>query len=184
MPEFGVLRIPEGRKAGRPVILSLYPLDMAAALAAARQRLQKAEREYEEAVEDLASLDFYIEELKREGADVERLKVLDDDLKRFAAMAKAAQDALNTASNAVKVAEEAASAPSKHLCSLPGCTNPALFMCGKCLSAYYCGQEHQKADWNRHKTKCRILSAKAGGRRKSRRSKRSKRSHRKTKRRY
>jgi len=70
---------------------------------------------------------------------------------------------------------------SSHLCSLPGCTNPAPYMCGKCSSAFYCSPEHQKADWKRHKPECRALSAKAGGRRKSRRSKRSTR---KTKRRH
>jgi hypothetical protein len=69
------------------------------------------------------------------------------------------------------------------MCSLPGCTESAPYMCSKCSSAYYCSAEHQKADWKRHKPVCRALSAKAGGRRKSRRSKQSKRSHRKTKRR-
>ena len=83
-------------------------------------------------------------------------------------------------------AHHAASA-SSHLCSLPGCTSPAPYMCSKCRSAYYCSEDHQMTDWKRHKPECRALSAKAGGRHKSRRSKRSKhskRSTRKSKRRY
>jgi hypothetical protein len=160
---------------------------MAAALADARKRLQEAQRMYHEAVEDLASKDYYFHEAKEEGlANAGELKELEDEAKIAETMAATAQDAVDTAFNAVEAAEKAAAAEAArvHPCSLPGCTNPAHSMCGKCLSAYYCSQEHQKADWNRHKRECRILSAKAGGRRKSRRSKRSKRSHRKTKRRY
>jgi hypothetical protein len=71
-----------------------------------------------------------------------------------------------------------------HPCSLPSCKKRALYECTKCFSAFYCGPEHQRADWKRHKPVCRALSAKVGGRRKSRLSKQSKRSHRKTKRRY
>ena len=73
--------------------------------------------------------------------------------------------------------------PGEHQCSHLDCLKLAPYTCGRCLSAYYCGPEHQRADWNRHKRECRALSAKAGGRRKSQRSKQSKRSHRKTKRR-
>ena len=113
--------------------------------------------------------------------------------RRNAAAAAATQAALAAEQNndAVRAAaaERAATASlvapaSTRMCSLPGCTAPAPYTCGRCLSAYYCGPEHQRADWNRHKRECRVLSAKVGGRRKSRRSKRSKRSHRKTKRRH
>jgi hypothetical protein len=103
--------------------------------------------------------------------------------KEFKTAETTAVDMFQTTKSA-RSAAVAAEAARVHPCSLPGCTTPAPYMCARCRSAYYCSQEHQKADWNRHKRECRALSTKAGGRRKSRRSKRSKRSHRKTKRRH
>ena len=100
--------------------------------------------------------------------------------KEFKTAETTAFDMYQTTKNA-RSAAVAAEAARVRLCSLPGCTAPAHSMCGRCRSAFYCGQEHQKDDWKRHKPECHALSAKAGGRRKSRRSKRS---HRKTKRRY
>ena len=97
-----------------------------------------------------------------------------------------AVDMYQTTKNA-RSAAAAAEAAHVRLCSHPECTNPAPYMCARCRSAYYCGPEHQKDDWNRHKPECVTLGAKAGGQRKSRRSKHSKhskRSTRKSKRRY
>ena len=157
---------------------------MAAALAAARQRLEEVRRASQEAISNLADAEWTFEEAKEEGADAEELKVLEDEMETAETIVDAVDADVNAAIIAVKAAAEAAHV---RLCSHPECTNPAPYMCGKCRSAYYCCEEHQKDDWNRHKPECHKLSAKAGGQRKSRRSKRSKhskRSTRKSKRRY
>ena len=50
------------------------------------------------------------------------------------------------------------------MCCLPGCNvyhgtiiNSELSLCTKCRKAHYCGREHQKIDWKRHKELCPLL---------------------------
>ena len=115
-----------------------------------------------------------------------------EDAARNAAASAATQAALeaerkeNAARNmkAAAAVEKTAAiiAANGKVCPFRDCGKPAPFMCGRCLSIYYCGRQHQKADWQRHKFECVLLNAnaKAGGRRRTyRRSKRSNRkSHR------
>lgn len=45
-------------------------------------------------------------------------------------------------------------------CELAGCgagSDAALSRCGKCKLVLYCGAEHQRADWMRHKVECAHL---------------------------
>ena len=204
--EFGiwnyVLGIPE-----YPEILSWNSLDMAAAANMA-QKIERAIFAYRKALSHIHLSD---EEaiMMEDGIPVERLlalaameglPIMSEESAaeaRAELVALAGEDVANAErekslrqwremlDEELEYHSKAAVTARSHTCSLPGCTNPAPYMCSKCQSAYYCSEEHQKDDWKRHKPECRALSAKAGGkRRKSRRSKRFKRSNRKTKRRY
>jgi len=39
------------------------------------------------------------------------------------------------------------------------CKKPSVHVCSKCLSVYYCGEEHQRKDWPRHKRECSLRAA-------------------------
>ena len=171
------------------------------------ERIRVAKRAYQKALADIQILDGEVHMIEA-GEPVERLLALAamEGLpimsEESAAAARAelvalAGEEVANAERAISLRQfrelldeelayhsKAAASRNSPSCSLPGCANPAPYMCSKCSSAYYCSEEHQKADWKRHKPVCRALNAKAGGRRKSRRSKHSKRSTRKSKRRY
>ena len=64
---------------------------------------------------------------------------------------------------AAALAAEAA-APPPAVCGLRGCSAPpaGLSLCGACRSAMYCGREHQRAHWARHKPACRAAAGARG----------------------
>ncbi len=50
-----------------------------------------------------------------------------------------------------------------YICALPGCNkvndqNTTLKKCSRCKQAMYCGKEHQKSDWARHKLQCKKIA--------------------------
>jgi hypothetical protein len=46
----------------------------------------------------------------------------------------------------------------QRVCTWCGEASPALRRCGRCKAAWYCGAEHQRADWKAgHKHKCDLV---------------------------
>lgn len=41
------------------------------------------------------------------------------------------------------------------------CKKTSTSRCSRCKSVFYCGAEHQKADWSTHSKQCKILAAAA-----------------------
>lgn len=41
-----------------------------------------------------------------------------------------------------------------NMCEVSTCSKPATKKCALCKVAFYCGEEHQKLDWKKHKNDC------------------------------
>ena len=50
-----------------------------------------------------------------------------------------------------------------HPCGNPGCEQPGIQQCSRCLSIRYCGRDCQKHHWGAHKKYCQAASAGGGG---------------------
>jgi len=91
------------------------------------------------------------EEHKVADVNLHEIECVHDDEIRQASQVEVKKDSNQAAGRGPLVGEPAESRMTCLMCSAPG------KRCEGCMTVAYCGKEHQRADWKRHKGECKSL---------------------------